>query len=66
MPNPAGLRGVLAIVACLAVSTPAPGQNLWARNVISGFPDGTFGPALFVTRGAMSTFLANGFNMKLY
>ena len=39
---------------------------LWARNVISGFPDGTFGPGLFVTRGAMSKFLANGFNMKLY
>jgi hypothetical protein len=39
---------------------------LWAKNVISGFADGTFGPALAVTRGAMAKFLANGFNMKLY
>ena len=39
---------------------------LWAKNVISGFPDGTFGPALPVSRGAMAKFLANGFNLKLY
>ncbi|HKF41701.1 MAG TPA: Ig-like domain-containing protein [Thermoanaerobaculia bacterium] len=39
---------------------------LWAKNVISGFPDGSFGPALLVSRGAMSKFLANGFSMKLY
>jgi hypothetical protein len=39
---------------------------LWAKDVISGFPDGSFGPGLFVTRGAMAKFLANGFNLKLY
>jgi hypothetical protein len=39
---------------------------LWAKDVISGFPDGTFGPGLFVTRGAMSKFLSNGFNMTAY
>ena len=39
---------------------------LWAKNVISGFPDGSFGPALTVTRGAMAKFLANGFNLTLY
>ena len=39
---------------------------LWARNVISGFPDGTYGPALLVSRGAMAKFLANGFNLQLY
>jgi hypothetical protein len=39
---------------------------LWAKDVISGFPDGSFGPGLFVTRGAMAKFLANGFNLILY
>ena len=39
---------------------------LWARDVISGFPDGSYGPALPVTRGAMAKFLANGFNLRLY
>jgi hypothetical protein len=39
---------------------------LWAKNIISGFPDGTYGPNLFVTRGAMAKFLANGFGLQLY
>jgi hypothetical protein len=39
---------------------------LWAKNVISGFPDGTYGPTLPVSRGAMAKFLANGFNLSLY
>ena len=39
---------------------------LWAKNVVSGFPDGTFGPNLFVTRGAMSKFISNGFGFALY
>ncbi|HKF42497.1 MAG TPA: Ig-like domain repeat protein [Thermoanaerobaculia bacterium] len=39
---------------------------LWAKDVISGFPDGSYGPALLVSRGAMSKFLANGFNLQLY
>jgi hypothetical protein len=39
---------------------------LWAKDVISGFPDGSYGPALPVSRGAMAKFLANGFNLKLY
>ena len=39
---------------------------LWAKNVISGFPDGSFGPNLLVTRGAMSKFISNGFGFTLY
>ena len=39
---------------------------LWAKDVISGFPDGSYGPALFVTRGAMAKFLANGFGLTLF
>ena len=39
---------------------------LWAKNVISGFPDNSYQPALNVSRGAMAKFLANGFNLKLY
>jgi hypothetical protein len=39
---------------------------LWAKNVVSGFPDGTYGPSLPVSRGAMAKFLANGFNLTLY
>jgi len=39
---------------------------LWATNVISGFPDGSYGPSLLVTRGAMAKFLANGFGLRLY
>ena len=39
---------------------------LWARNVISGFPDGSYGPALYVTRGAMAKFLSNAFAFQLY
>jgi hypothetical protein len=38
---------------------------LWAKDVISGFPDGSFGPGLFVTRGAMSKFISNGFGFAL-
>ena len=39
---------------------------LWARGVINGFADGTFGPALTVTRGQMSKFIANGFRLPLF
>ncbi|HKA38014.1 MAG TPA: S8 family serine peptidase [Thermoanaerobaculia bacterium] len=39
---------------------------LWAKNVISGFPDGSYGPTLLVTRGAMAKFLSNAFAFKLY
>jgi hypothetical protein len=39
---------------------------LWARDVISGFPDGSYGPSVAVTRGAMARFLANGFKLGLY
>lgn len=39
---------------------------LWAKDVISGFPDGSYGPALEVTRGAMAKFLSNGFKLPLY
>jgi hypothetical protein len=39
---------------------------LWAKDVISGFPDGSYGPALNVSRGAMAKFLANGFKLQLY
>jgi hypothetical protein len=38
---------------------------LWAKDVISGFPDGSFGPSLLVNRGAMAKFLANGFGETL-
>ena len=40
-------------------------EYLRARGVISGFPDGTYGPSLNVTRGQMSKFLVNGFGLKL-
>jgi len=39
---------------------------LWAKDVISGFPDNSYQPGGLVTRGAMSKFLANGFNLVLY
>jgi hypothetical protein len=39
---------------------------LWAKNVVSGFPDGSYGPAFLVTRGAMAKFLSNGFKLGLY
>ncbi|HKF44810.1 MAG TPA: S-layer homology domain-containing protein, partial [Thermoanaerobaculia bacterium] len=39
---------------------------LWAKNVISGFADGSFGPGLLVTRGAMAKFISNGFGFTLY
>ena len=39
---------------------------LWAKDVIAGFPDGSYGPSLLVTRGAMAKFLANGFKLTLY
>jgi WD40 repeat protein len=39
---------------------------LWAKDVISGFPDNSYQPAAEVTRGAMAKFLANGFNLRLY
>jgi len=39
---------------------------LWAKDVISGFPDGTYGPELPVSRGAMAKFLVNGFGFALY
>jgi hypothetical protein len=39
---------------------------LWAKDVISGFPDGSYGPALGITRGAMAKFLSNGFSLRLY
>jgi hypothetical protein len=39
---------------------------LWAKDVISGFADGTYGPSLDVTRGAMAKFLSNGFKLELY
>jgi hypothetical protein len=39
---------------------------LWAKDVISGFPNNSYQPAGPVTRGAMAKFLANGFNLRLY
>jgi hypothetical protein len=39
---------------------------LWAKNVISGFPDDSYQPGGLVTRGAMAKFLANGFHLALY
>ncbi len=39
---------------------------LWAKDIISGFPDGTYGPSLNVTRGQMSKFLVKGFGLTLY
>jgi len=38
---------------------------LWAKGVISGFPDGTYGPLLDVTRGAMAKFPSNASNFLL-
>ena len=46
-------------------SSAAHVHYLWAKDVISGFPDGSYGPALLVTRGAMAKFLANGFGESL-
>ncbi len=39
---------------------------LWAKNVITGFPDNSYGPGFNVSRGAMAKFLANGFSLQLY
>jgi S-layer homology domain len=39
---------------------------LWARGVIDGFLDGTFKPALSVSRGQMAKFITNGFKLALY
>jgi hypothetical protein len=39
---------------------------LWARDVISGFPDNSYQPTAFVTRGAMAKFLSNGFGLRLF
>jgi hypothetical protein len=39
---------------------------LWARGMIDGFVDGTFGPSLGVTRGQMAKFITNGFRLALY
>lgn len=39
---------------------------VWARGVLDGFPDGTYGPAQNVTRDQMSKFLANAFNLAVY
>jgi hypothetical protein len=39
---------------------------LWARGMIDGFLDGTFQPALTVTRGQMAKFISNGFRLALY
>ena len=39
---------------------------LWARGMIDGFGDGTFKPALNVTRGQMANFVTKGFGLALY
>ena len=39
---------------------------LWARDVISGFLDGSYSGGQNVTRGAMAKFLVNGFGLGLY
>lgn len=39
---------------------------IWARQVVDGNGDGTYGPSDPVTRGQMSKFLVNAFAMKLY
>ena len=39
---------------------------LWARGVISGFDDGTYEPALDVTRDQMAKFLVNAFHLHIY
>jgi hypothetical protein len=39
---------------------------LWATDVISGYPDGTFAPSVTLTRGSMTKFLVNGFRLRLY
>jgi outer membrane protein assembly factor BamB len=39
---------------------------LWARGVVSGFSDGTFGPALDVTRDQLAKFVVNGFHLSVY
>jgi hypothetical protein len=41
-------------------------EYLRARGIVNGFPDGTYGPNLNVTRGQMAKFLVNGFGLKLY
>jgi len=38
---------------------------IWAVGVVSGFPDGTYGGSLNVTRAQMAKFLVNGFAEKL-
>ena len=39
---------------------------LWARGVISGFLDGTFQPALDVTREQIAKFVVNAFHLTVY
>ncbi|MFO1311877.1 MAG: S-layer homology domain-containing protein [Burkholderiales bacterium] len=39
---------------------------LWARGMIDGYLDGTFKPALPVSRGQMAKFITNGFRLALY
>jgi hypothetical protein len=39
---------------------------LWARGVIGGFDDGTYEPALDVTRDQMAKFLVNAFHLHIY
>jgi hypothetical protein len=38
---------------------------LWAKDVISGFPDNSYGPALDVSRASMAKVLANGFKLPM-
>jgi hypothetical protein len=38
-------------------------SNLYCRNVVSGFPDGTFRPNSDITRGQFTKMLVLGFNM---
>jgi PKD repeat protein len=39
---------------------------LWARDMIKGNANGTFGPAAYVTRGEMAKVLVEGMALKLY
>lgn len=39
---------------------------LWARNVVAGYTDGTFKPAINVTRSQMAKFIAEGLSLALY
>ena len=39
--------------------------DIWSRNIVDGFPDGTYGPDLFVRRGEAAKFLVNAYRLAL-